>query len=72
MEIFEAMPKNWGNSIGITIPKEIVQKEHITTKKKIQLIFVGSGMDRLRKAAGTLKLKIPTQQAMDEIDEGYD
>jgi antitoxin component of MazEF toxin-antitoxin module len=61
MQIFEAIPKQWGNSIGITIPKDIVDKEHISAKKKIKFIAIGS-----------LKLKKSTQKAMDEIDEGYD
>ena len=29
-------------------------------------------MEEVKKAFGTLKLKKPTQKAMDEIDYGYD
>ena len=72
MEIFETVPKEWGNSIGITIPKEIVEKEHISTKKKLKIIVLDTKMDKLKRAFGTLKLKKATQQVMDEIDEGYD
>lgn len=28
--------------------------------------------EKIKQAFGTLKLKKPTQKAMDEIDEGYD
>ena len=28
MQVFDAIPKQWGNSVGITIPREIVEKEN--------------------------------------------
>lgn len=72
MQVFETIPKQWGNSIGITIPKEIIEKENISVKRKSKFIAIGTEMDELRKAFGTLKLKKSTQKVMDEIDEGYD
>ena len=72
MEVFDAVPKRWGNSIGITIPKGVIEKENISPKKKTKFLVVGSEMGSLKKAFGSLKLKKPTQKAMDEIDEGYD
>ena len=72
MEVFEAIPKEWGNSLGITIPKEIIRKEQISPRKKGKFLVLGTKMDKLKESFGTLKLKKSTQQAMDEIDEGYD
>ena len=72
MHLFEAIPKQWGNSMGITIPSEIVKEERITQKKKIKVLVLGSRMNKLKEAFGTLKLKKSTQKIMDEIDEGYD
>lgn len=72
MQVFDAVPKEWGNSVGITIPRDVIVKEHISTKKKTKFIAVGSDMDQLKKAFGSLKLKKATQKVMDEIDEGYD
>ncbi len=72
MQIFEAIPKQWGNSVGITIPKDVMEKEQISIKKRTKFIAVGTEMDKLRRAFGTLKLKKSTQKAMDEIDESYD
>lgn len=72
MQIFEAVPKQWGNSIGITIPREIVREEKIAPKKKVRVLILGRKMDKLKGAFGALQLKKPTQQVMDEIDEGYD
>jgi len=34
MQVFETIPKQWGNSLGITIPKEVIEKENISIKKK--------------------------------------
>jgi len=72
MQVFDAMPKEWGNSLGITIPSEIVKKENISSKKKLKILILDSRMDKLKEAFGTLKLKKTTQKAMKEIDEGYD
>lgn len=72
MEQFQAIPKKWGNSLGITIPAEIIEQEHIQPKKKITVLVVGSPKKQLKQMFGTLKLKKPTQQVMDEINEGYD
>ena len=71
MEQFEAVPKKWGNSLGITIPSEIIKEENIKPKKKITVLVMGDAK-RLKDMFGTLKLKKPTQKVMEEIDEGYD
>lgn len=71
MEVFQTKPKKWGNSLGVTIPKEIVEKEGLTTTKKVQVfILLDRSMEKVRKSFGTLKLKMPTQKAMKKIDEG--
>ena len=72
MEQFEAIPKKWGNSLGITIPSEIIKDENIKPKQKINVLVIGDYSKKLKKIFGTLKLKKPTQQVMKETDEGYD
>ncbi|HII30341.1 hypothetical protein COT48_03210 [Candidatus Woesearchaeota archaeon CG08_land_8_20_14_0_20_47_9] len=73
MEVFEATPKQWGNSLGVTIPRGIVRKAGLSPKRKVRFIVISNkGMKELRKAFGTLKTEKPTQRIMDEIDEGYD
>ena len=72
MHVFKAKPKQWGNSLGITIPKEIIEQEKLSTNKTVTFLVEGDGMDNVKRAFGTLKMKKPTQQIMDEIDEGYD
>lgn len=72
MELFEAKPKHWGNSLGVTIPSNVIRKEGISTKKKVKFLVIGSGMDKVRDTFGSLKSSKPTQKIMEEIDEGYD
>ena len=72
MHRFKATPKKWGNSLGITIPKEIVKEGRLNPKEEIDVVVLTHHMKNLRKLFGTLKCKKPTQQIMDEIDEGYD
>lgn len=72
MEQFEAIPKKWGNSLGITIPSEIIRGENIKPEKKISILIIGDYSEKLKRMFGTLKLKKPTQKVMEEIDEGYD
>ena len=72
MQAFDAIPKQWGNSIGITIPREVIEKEKISPKRRVKFLVVGTKMDNLKKAFGSLKLKKETQKVMDEIDAGYD
>lgn len=71
MKGFETVPKKWGNSLGVTIPKEIVDSERLSSGKKVKVFVVGDRTNELRKVFGTLKLKMPTQKAMEEIDREY-
>lgn len=72
MEQFKAMPKKWGNSLGITIPAEIIKEEKIKPNEKINVLVFKDSKKKFKEIFGTLKLKMSTQKAMEEIDEGYD
>ncbi len=72
MQMFEATPKQWGNSIGITIPCEVAREEEISLKKKVKVMVIGKRNETLKEVFGSLKLKKPTQKVMNEIDRGYD
>lgn len=39
MAEIECTAKKWGNSLGIVIPNDIVQKEHITENENITVII---------------------------------
>ncbi|MBI2654030.1 AbrB/MazE/SpoVT family DNA-binding domain-containing protein [Candidatus Woesearchaeota archaeon] len=72
MEQFEAVLKKWGNSLGITIPSEVIKEEKIKPNEKINVLVFKDSKKEFNEIFGTLKLKMPTQKAMEEIDEGYD
>ena len=36
----EVVVKEWGNSLGIVLPRELVKKEHIKKNKKIIILAV--------------------------------
>ena len=71
MEQFYAIPKKWGNSIGITIPADVIKQEHVKPQKKVVVLIIGDTKKKLKAVFGSLQLKKKTQQVMDEIDKGY-
>jgi antitoxin component of MazEF toxin-antitoxin module len=72
MEQFKAAPKKWGNSLGVTIPSEIIKSENLKMNKEAIFLVMRNNRKKIKKMFGTLKIKKPTQKIMDEIDEGYD
>jgi len=68
---FKAIPRKWGNSIGITLPIEIVEEGNIKTEKEIDILVIEKRVD-LRKIFGSLKLKEPTQKIKDEMRAGWE
>ena len=73
MQVFETKPKQWGNSLGITIPKDIVKNEKISEEESVTVFILKKKKTQsLEKIFGTFKCDKPTQEIMDEIDEGYD
>lgn len=68
---FEARPKRWGSSLGIVLPKRIVEKQNIKEKDKI-IIEV-----RNRPLAGEFfgmfprKSKKTAQEIKDEMRAGW-
>ncbi len=64
-----ATTRKWGNSLGITLPKELVEKEHIKENEEIK-IFIMKKNHTFQKTFGMLKGKFgkkSTQQIKDEI-----
>lgn len=69
MEVIETKAKEWGNSLGIVIPKEIARKEHIKGGKTLKILIIKDNRELLRKSFGALKgrFKKSSQQIKDEI-----
>ena len=67
--------KKWGNSIGVVLPKEVLESEHIKGEHEKLFVLVRKQDKTFSETFGLLKgkLKKPTQQMKDEIrKELYD
>lgn len=66
MTQFKATAKEWGNSIGIVLPKDVVMREHISPNEEIMVEVKPKNI--LRETFGTLKnWNIDSQKAKDEL-----
>lgn len=68
---FKAVTRKWGNSIGITIPNEVVEEGHIKTKEDVKVLIVEKKVN-LKKVFGSLRLKEPTQRIKDKMRSGWE
>jgi len=69
MTVIEAKVKRWGNSFGVVIPIEVVEKEKIKENQTLKLILLKDSKEVFNKTFGLLKGKLtkPTQQIKDEL-----
>ncbi len=60
--------RRWGNSIGVILPKDIVEKEHIKENMRLN-ILISKKTNVLNETFGMLKgkLKKSSQQMKDEF-----
>ncbi len=70
MKLYETTTRKWGSSLGIIIPKDLVNKEKLKEDQHIKILLVKKD-DSLRKVFGLLKgkLKKSTDQLMREVRE---
>ena len=67
----DTVARRWGNSIGIALPSDIVEKANIEPDRDVK-IFIREKKVDLNKIFGTLAIKKPTQELLDEIRKGED
>lgn len=74
MIMVETEARKWGNSIGVVIPREVAEREHIKESEKVKLLIIRDGSKTLKETFGIAKGKIkkPTQQIKDELREELD
>lgn len=66
-------PRKWGNSIGIAIPKHIVEKEKITLKDDLVVdIRKKKNSEEVRKFFGRFKFSQSTQQIKEDMRKGWE
>ncbi len=67
-----AQVREWGRSVGIVIPKEVVIKERIKVGDNVK-ILINKKTNPLKETFGILKFKKTTDEILKEIDkEGWD
>ncbi|MBS3075663.1 AbrB/MazE/SpoVT family DNA-binding domain-containing protein [Candidatus Pacearchaeota archaeon] len=66
----EVITRKWGNSIGVILPKEIIEKENIKENMRID-ILISKNSNVLNETFGMLKgkLKKSSQQMKEELKE---
>ena len=69
MSQIQTVTRRWGNSLGIAIPKEIVEMEHLGENQRV-LIEIKKVID-VRKLKGLLTFKKSSQELKDEMREGW-
>jgi len=63
----ESVARKWGNSIGLTIPKDIASKINLKENKKIRLIILENS-NPVKKTFGMLRnWKTPTRDIIKEM-----
>ena len=65
----EATTRKWGNSLGITLPKELVEAQHLHENEKIKVLIMKQN-HTFQKSFGMFKDKLgnkSTQQIKDEL-----
>lgn len=69
METIECIPRKWGNSLGVTLPKEVIENEGLVEGKPV-LITLNARPD-LRTIFGSFKFSKTAQQMKDEEREAW-
>ena len=69
MTLVKAQAKRWGNSLGVIIPKDVVDEEHIKEHAYLQFLLLKDGRKALKEVFGIAKGKLskPSQQLKDEL-----
>jgi len=63
----ETRLKAWGNSIGVVIPKEVLQHEKLSINDEVEII-IKKKMNPLKEVFGKLKgVKARSEKTTDEI-----
>jgi len=69
MTVIETRLKKWGNSFGIVIPMDVVEKRKLKEDDKISVLIMNDSSRALKESFGSLKGKLTksSQQIKDEL-----
>ena len=68
----ETQVKKWGNSLGVILPKELVEKQHLKENDKVDILIVKEA--DLSDMYGALKgkVKMSGQEFKDFVRKGWE
>ncbi|AJF59965.1 MAG: hypothetical protein J4224_00505 [Candidatus Diapherotrites archaeon] len=69
---YEVQLKKWGNSVGLIVPKEALEKESLKPRQMVRAIITPIKTLKVKDIFGKLRLKKPTAQIMAEIDRDFE
>lgn len=65
--------KSWGNSLGLIVPKEKAEKEHLKREQEVKVIITPRKMVKVKDILGRLKnWRRSTEEIMKDIDRELD
>lgn len=67
----ECVTKQWGGSIGIVIPKEVVEQENIRPNQRIRVVVKKIIQTKDLWELGPIKLIKSAQEIKDELRKGW-
>lgn len=70
MAEIEVQTRKWGNSLGIAIPKKIIEEESLHENQKV-IIEIKRVVD-IKKIKGLVSFKKSTQEIKDEMRSGWE
>ena len=69
----ETVVKEWGNSIGIVIPKEKAIREELKANDRVTILLTKeSDSLKVKDIFGSVRWKTPIKRMMDEIDKEFE
>lgn len=69
MAEIEATTRKWGNSLGIAIPRDVVEQERLRENQRVVIDIRQAG--DLKRLRGLVKFKKTAQQMKDEMRAGW-
>ena len=67
----ECVARKWGSSIGVIIPKEVVESERIRPNEAIRVTVRKTPLAKMLWNLGPLPIKQSTQDIVDELKKGW-
>ena len=71
METIEVKVKKWGNSLGVVIPKEVINSKNLKEGSELELVIKPLNKTKVKNVFGILKGKIKksSDQILKEVDK---